>query len=297
LTLAVTVGLVAGFAARTVLEPVPVPVSVPATQASVVPTPVSTEDVMPTQPAAKDQDPAQQRQQSEAALTAALERYDARRYVDLALTVVDRNTGRTFSYNGEWLFETASIVKVEILATLLLEAQHSRRPLTASEQSLATTMIEYSDNVAASALWDRTGGISLSTDAFGLTGTRPGANGRWAGATTTAEDQARLITTLASPGCPIDDSGYVFGLMRNVDDSQAWGISAAARPGETVALKNGWMPRPNDHSHWAVNSIGRITGADTDVTVVVLSRGHTSLKAGVELVEAVTKTARGYLGW
>jgi beta-lactamase class A len=262
-----------------------------------VPTPVSTEDVVPAPPVAKDQDPAQQRQQSEAALTAALERYDARRYVDLALTVVDRNTGRTFSYNGEWLFETASIVKVEILATLLLEAQHSRRPLTASEQSLATTMIEYSDNVAASALWDRTGGISLSTDAFGLTGTRPGANGRWGGATTTAEDQARLITTLASPGCPIDDSGYVFGLMRNVDDSQAWGISAAARPGETVALKNGWMPRPNDHSHWAVNSIGRITGADTDVTVVVLSRGHTSLKAGVELVEAVTKTARGYLGW
>jgi hypothetical protein len=291
LALAVTTGL----AVHVVLWPALQTAPASTKWGPVVPAPPSTEDPQPTPPASNVDE--RQRQQKEAALTAALQRYDESTHVDLALTVVDRNTGRVFSYNGERRFETASIVKVDLLATLLLQAQRSRRSLTPAEKSLATAMIEYSDNAAATTLWNQTGGIARGADVFGLTATAPGAGGRWGGATTTAEDQARLITALASPNGPIRDSRYLFGLMRNVADAQAWGISATAEPGEIVALKNGWMPRSSDDGRWTVNSMGRITDSDTDVTIVVLSRGHASLRAGVDLVEEAARTARVHLGW
>jgi beta-lactamase class A len=243
-----------------------------------------------------DQVQRQQRQQRESALTAALQQYD-RDPVDLAVTVVDRTTGRTFSYNGQRPFETASIVKVDILATRLLQAQRARRSLSAREKGLATRMIEYSDNDAATQLWWSTGGISASTGAFGLTATAGGAGGYWGLTTTTAEDQARLVGALADPNGPVHDGGYVLSLMGQVAAGQAWGISAAARPGESVALKDGWMPRDNQRGRWTVNSIGRITGAGTDVVIVVLSRGHPSLGAGIATVEAVTRQTRTYLSW
>jgi beta-lactamase class A len=295
LTLAATAGIVTGF----VVEPGSAPVAVPgiATRYAVMPAPLTTADPPPARPASEGDVAAQRRQQNEAGLVGVLQRYDNSRYVDVALTVVDRRTGRVFSYNGQRPFQTASIVKVDLLASLLLQAQRNRRSLTASEKTLATAMIEYSDNAAATDLWTRTGGISRSTGVFGLTATRSGTDGRWGSTMTTTEDQARLITSLAGPDSPVEDADYLFDLMKNVDDSQSWGISAAARPGETVALKNGWMPRANQDDRWTVNSIGRITDGDTDVVVAVLSRGHASLQAGVGVVETVARTAREYLGW
>lgn len=57
--------------------------------------------------------------------------------------------------NGSTRFRTASIVKVDILAALLLQHQRSGTPLTNSEQDLARSMITSSDNAAASSLWRR----------------------------------------------------------------------------------------------------------------------------------------------
>ncbi|HEY2302510.1 MAG TPA: hypothetical protein VGH66_11480, partial [Acidimicrobiales bacterium] len=53
---------------------------------------------------------------------------------------------------------TASIVKVEILGTLLSQAQAEGRGLTTTEEATATSMIEVSDNDSAPALWDEVGG-------------------------------------------------------------------------------------------------------------------------------------------
>ncbi|NJC70055.1 serine hydrolase [Planosporangium thailandense] len=259
--------------------------------------PVQTPSASPTAALSAVRSPQEQRQQNEAALTAALQKYDEDTYADLAVTVVDRRTGRTFSFNGQRPFETASTVKVDILATLLLQAQRAGRTLTSSEKSLARSMIEESDNDAATALWKKTGGISGSAGVFGLIATTPGARGKWGVTTTTTEDRARLIDTLADPAGPVANADYLFGLMRNVADDQSWGISAAARPSETVAVKNGWMTRDDDDGRWEINSIGRITGADTDVTMAILSRGHASQQAGITMVEAVAKLARTYLEW
>jgi beta-lactamase class A len=236
----------------------------------------------------------QRRQRNQAALTAALQRYD--RSADLAVVVVDRVSGRTYSYSGRTPYATASIVKVDILATLLLQDQWAGRALTAQEKALAEDMIEDSDNAAATQLWNRTGGISAGIRTFGLVGTRGGGDGYWGLTTTTAEDQARLLLAVSDPHGPLRDGGYLLGLMSNVDRDQAWGISAAAQPGERVALKNGWFPFSGQVG-WTVNSIGRISDADTDTVVVVLSRGHPSLRAGINMVETVTKLTRQYLQW
>jgi hypothetical protein len=54
-------------------------------------------------------------------------------------------------------FDSASVVKVTILGTLLRDAQAAHRSLTRTERSLAWAMITRSDNGAASALWDEDG--------------------------------------------------------------------------------------------------------------------------------------------
>lgn len=83
--------------------------------------------------------------------TTALEAIDTD--ADFAVSAVDADTGETLTY-GDGSFDTASIVKVDILAALLYQAQQAGRTLTASEQSLAAAMIERSGNTAATALFN-----------------------------------------------------------------------------------------------------------------------------------------------
>jgi hypothetical protein len=106
----------------------------------------------------------------------------------------------------------------------------------------------------------------------------------------------KLMNQLADPSGPLGSADYLLDLMSNVDDDQDWGISAAAQPGEDVMLKNGWLTDTTSPG-WIINSMGSITDADTDVAVVVLSRGQSSFDAGVDLVESVAKLIRTDLGW
>jgi beta-lactamase class A len=70
----------------------------------------------------------------------------------LSVAMLDTASGKWATY-GDGRFDTASIVKVDILATLLLQAQDARRNLSAQERTYAKDMIENSDNDATSALW------------------------------------------------------------------------------------------------------------------------------------------------
>jgi Beta-lactamase enzyme family len=162
-------------------------------------------------------------------------------------------------------------------------------------------MIEHSDNDAASALWDAIGdgaGLSAANRQLGLTATTPGPGGYWGSTTTTAQDQARLLGRLVGDG-PLTDAShaYALGLMADVEPDQAWGVSAAARGGERVQLKNGWLDPSDLNGRWVINSIGRVTDADTDATLVVLSSGHTSMASGTAAVGRVAALTRQYLNW
>ncbi|MFJ3233135.1 serine hydrolase [Streptomyces sp. NPDC086787] len=196
--------------------------------------------------------------------------------------------------HGDAAFETASIVKVDILAALLLQAQDAGRRLTAAEESYARKMIEHSDNASASALWDTVGraaGLDAANRRFGLTETSGGDGTLWGLTRTTAADQLVLLWQVFGDDSKLSRASRAFlrGLMEDVEAGQRWGVSAvhgACRP----ALKNGWLPRSTT-GLWVVNSVGRVTVGDTDHLVAVLSNGSASQAGGISLVESAARAA------
>jgi Beta-lactamase enzyme family len=207
-----------------------------------------------------------------------------------AVAVDDLTTGETAAYNGDDdQFVTASIVKVDILATLLYQNQS----LTAEEQELATTMIENSDNDSASDLYDDAGGasaIDAANKAFGLTDTTVGTGGYWGLTTTTVEDQIRLLRQVFTSSFVLSSASrdYIQGLMSQVEDDQQWGVPAAADSGTAFMVKNGWLPNPD---LWEINSIGEITHDGQRMLVTVLSEDNSSEYSGISLVEQIAKQA------
>jgi hypothetical protein len=231
-----------------------------------------------------------------ASLTAALDAYAATVPAQFAVAVLDHRTGTSYTYGGDLAIRTASVVKVDILTAVVLQAQDAGRDLTASEQSLAAAMIRNSDNDAASTLWWSIGGsagLAASEARLGLTQTVPGAGEYWGATTTTVADRIRLLDIIADPAGPLAGYGEcILGLMGTVELDQAWGVSAAATGADEVALKNGWIGLDDG---WTVNSIGRITGATSDVTMAILSQSQPSYAEGIASVEHIATLAQSAL--
>lgn len=221
---------------------------------------------------------------------------------EVSVALLDPDSGESASY-GTGAYDTASIVKVDILAALLLQAQDAGRSPTAAEKSYAAAMIENSDNDSASALWRAIGtadGLDAANARFGLTGTEGGEGPLWGLTQTTAADQVALLRqvfvadgselTAASRAC-------VRELMERIADGQRWGVSAAAdgaggTDGSGWALKNGWLRRSTT-GLWVVNSIGRVESGGHGYLVAVVSRGSGTQAEGIALTEAAARAAVG----
>ncbi|MEV0179871.1 serine hydrolase [Streptomyces sp. NPDC050625] len=210
-------------------------------------------------------------------------------------------TGREATvYGDDTPYDTASIVKVDILAAALLQGQDAKHGLTEKERADAEVMIERSDNDAANHLWRTIGrakGLDAANKRLGLTETKGGPDAKWGLTRTTARDQIRLLRAVYDTGTaahaaatPLDEASrtYIRTLMGGVVDEQSWGVSAAAGSGS--ALKNGWLQR-NTTELWDVNSVGRITAGGHHYLVAVLSDGSKSMKDGVALVERAARAA------
>jgi beta-lactamase class A len=213
-----------------------------------------------------------------------------------AVALLDTRSGASATY-GSRLYDTASIVKVGILAALLLKAQDERRGLTAKERAAATVMIEHSDNDAATALWKAIGGadgLDAAQHRLGLTHTRGGRAGMWGLTRTTAADQLKLLRAVFADGSPLNarSQAYVRALMGRISTGQDWGVSAAADAGAGARLKNGWLPRSTT-GLWDVNSIGQVTASGRTYLVAVLSDGSKNMNSGVALVEQAARAAVG----
>jgi hypothetical protein len=211
---------------------------------------------------------------------------DARAGV-VSAAVVDLDSGYLYQYRPGQQDITASIVKVQILATLLAQAQAVGRALSPAEQSLATSMIEESDNDAATALWDDVGGapaVQAFDRSVGMNGTFPAF--AWGLTVTTALDQVILLQHLVLPNPVLSSASrsYELGLMESVTPTQAWGVSAGAAPGTSVALKNGWLPVGPT---WQINSVGWVHGSGRDYLIAVLTSGNPSEEYGIQSVGLV----------
>ncbi|MGW7822247.1 serine hydrolase [Streptomyces puniciscabiei] len=233
-------------------------------------------------------------------------------------------TARTPLLHGpDSAYDTASIVKVDILSALLLQAQDAGRRLTAEERGLAEPMIKRSDNAAADALWRRIGrasGLAAANKRLGLASTTGGPGGKWGLTRTTASDQVRLLRAVfdgdaagqqgstaqrgptaksgstAQSGSPsksalnAESRTYVRTLMSQVVPEQTWGVSAVGGSGTPRALKNGWLQR-NTSGLWDVNSVGQVTVKGHRCLVAVLSNGSASMSDGISLVERTAREA------
>jgi beta-lactamase class A len=207
----------------------------------------------------------------------------------VAIAVDDLSNGQSASYAGNQEFVTASIVKVDILATRLYQLQQQNSQLSSGEKSLATTMIENSNNDSATALYNDDGessGIDTANKAFGLTETTVGTGGYWGLTTTTPDDQIRLLRQVFTSQTILTSSSqaYIQGLMSQVEADQEWGVPSAADSGTSFAVKNGWLPNP---TLWEINSIGEVTHDGQRMLIAVLSSDNETEDGGISLVQGV----------
>jgi hypothetical protein len=217
----------------------------------------------------------------------AVRRYLSHRVANVTAAVYDVRTDVSYLYRPRVHEQTASVVKVDVLATLLHQAQSRGQGLSAAETGLAPPMIELSDNDAAQQMWDLAGGaggIGQFDQSIGMTQTAPNVNGYFGLTWTTAPDQIRLLRQVMLPGGVLDRSSrnYEYELMLNVIPSQRWGVSAGVPAGARVALKNGWLPK---QSGWQVNSIGSIVGSGRRYLIAVLTDDDPSLDYGIATIQ------------
>ena len=241
---------------------------------------------------------------------AAATSYLAGRAGTVLAAVYDLRTGRTWHLGQGGPQAEASVVKLDVLETLLSErGQGAGIGLSASEQTLAEQMIEDSDNDAATSLWYAVGGaarIRSFNARAGLTGTTPSscvvcpgfAWPGWGLTTTTADDQIALLRQLVTPGSVLTNTAreYAVSLMRDVTPSQRWGVSGGVPAQVAVALKDGWLPLRGTGSDWQVNSVGWVSGGGRNYLMAVLSTGNPSQQYGIDTIDRLAAMVWQHLG-
>ncbi|MFF4958393.1 serine hydrolase [Streptomyces sp. NPDC001222] len=220
-------------------------------------------------------------------ITAAL----AGRKGTVAVGLYDRSTNTTCSLRATSAYDSASVVKVTVLATLLWDAKKHNRYLTDRETSLATAMITKSDNNATSTLWKQLGLTKVKgfLAAAGMTQTKPGANGYWGLTQITVQDEQKLLKLITAKNSVLSDNSraYILKLMGKVISSQRWGTPAGAPSGVSVHVKNGWLSRAT-HG-WRVHSVGTFNGAGHDYMITVLTQDNSTMDYGVTTIQNVAK--------
>jgi hypothetical protein len=226
----------------------------------------------------------------------AIAAYVAGRADNVTVAVDDLTTGLIYQFRPGVAENTASTLKVDILATLLVEAQAAGRPLTSAEQSLAVPMIEESLDSAADTLWTQLGPAAVGQveREAGMTSTVPATDGIWGSTTTTALDRLAMIRTVVEPNSLLTSASraYILNLMENITPSQDWGATGGVSPGVTVALKNGFAVS----NGWQINTTGWVNGAGRDYLIAVLTNGNASEQYGIGTVNAVSALVWNALG-
>lgn len=199
-----------------------------------------------------------------------------------------RHGDTALDYGTDQRYQTASVVKVEILLRWLTARQDE--PLPKDEFKLAERMITESDNEATSALCELLADEPEPVDIPGGTGACVGETG-WGTDETTAADQAEILGSGFDGDLFTSDSRQVVkDLMGAVTPPQSWGVSAAANDGEQTWLKNGWDVRDNG---WLAHSSGVIDSHDGQpVYLTVLTNGNTTEAEGIAHVEELAELAR-----
>ncbi|TVL87974.1 serine hydrolase [Streptomyces sp. SAJ15] len=212
----------------------------------------------------------------------------------VAVGLNDPATKTVCTLRGDQRYDSASTVKVTVLATLLWDAKKSNRKLTERESRLATAMITRSDNDSTTALWRQLGTSKVKgfLKAAGMTRTTldPDRPDRYWGLTQiNVRDEQKLLSLITTKNKVLSDSAraYILKLMNKVVADQRWGTPAGAPSTVKVHVKNGWLPRKT-HG-WRVHSLGAFTGGGRTYTMTVLTHDVRTDTDGINTIQAVSR--------
>lgn len=232
-------------------------------------------------------------------LSEDLTRYAESRSDTFSVGVFDEQSHQFTAYRPTDSYDNASIVKVNILETVMWQAQRAHRWLSTWEQEQGVHMIRHSDNDAASALWRHVGGaggVRAYDRTIAVKGTSFDPGGAWGLTRSIVQDQTVLIRAVGSGVGPLSarSRSFVRFQMSHVEPDQWWGVSAGVPLGALVELKNGWLPR-SSHG-WRINSIGHVRDSSHDYDIAVLSTNNPSMRYGVDTVQEVSRLVYRDLG-
>ncbi|MFJ7153168.1 serine hydrolase [Streptomyces sp. NPDC100445] len=215
----------------------------------------------------------------------------ANRKGTVAVGLYERGTKTTCTLRATSAYDSASSVKVTVLAALLWDAKKHNRYLTTTEQSLAKAMITKSDNTATSKLWKQLGTTKIKgfLTAAGMTKTVPGSGGYWGLTQENVTDEQKLLKLVTAKNSVLSDNSrsYILKLMGQVVSSQRWGTPAGAPSSVAVHVKNGWLQR-STHG-WRVHSLGTFNGAGHDYMITVLTQDDSTMDYGVTTIQNVSR--------
>ncbi len=216
---------------------------------------------------------------------------EAHRGARFTAAVHDLRTGCWYHLNPDLAITTASVIKAQVLAGVLLAAQEGSRPLTESEVADIELMMHYShNNPPTSRLCAALGGAAgmEALDArFAIAATSHTA--RYGTTVSTAEDRTVLIEKLLVGGGPLDAASVAdaWDTMSAVSAAQSWGVTAGLPDGYEAALKNGFYPLRG--SGWRVGTTGVVRDPDGGAyAMTVLTDRNPNESTGIALVEAIT---------
>ena len=206
--------------------------------------------------------------------------------------VNDHRTGCRYQLNGDLEITTASVIKAQVLAGVLLAAQDAGRPISPSEAADIELMMHYSHNrPPTSRLYLQIGsaaGMEELDQRFGIAGTSHTA---WYGRTlSTAEDRTRLVEQLLVGGGPLDEESVqaAWQWMSGVSAAQSWGVTAGLPDRYEAALKNGFFPMSG--AGWRLGTTGVVRDPNSgSYAVTVMTDSNPSESAGITLVEKITR--------
>jgi hypothetical protein len=212
--------------------------------------------------------------------------------------VFDETRHRVYWFRPGVAYDNASIVKVNVLETLLWQAERAHRWLTPWEAQQSAKMIRQSDNDAATALWNEVGrapGVAAYDKQLGLSATSFDVGGAWGLTRSDVRDQLVLLRAAGTGAGPLSarSRAYVRSEMAQVVPDQRWGVGAGSSAGAGLELKNGWLPRAP--GGWRVNSIGHVHDGRLNYEMAFLSTGNASMAYGVATAEGAARRVRAFL--
>jgi hypothetical protein len=212
----------------------------------------------------------------------AARRYATDRGGAVSFATVD-SRGHLQGSDEDRLYSAASVVKAMVLAAELRRLADAGAEIDEGTDSLLTSMITYSDNEAADAVYARVGdpGLLAVAKRAGMTGFR--IYGHWGNAQITARDMAVFFADL-DDAFPKRFRDYAKGLLASVIASQSWGIPKAAGERWGVRFKGGWLP---DHAlvHQAAEL--RERGGPRRISIAILTDEQPSFGYGVQTLEGI----------